>query len=95
VLLLLPVDVVVAGSGAFTSAPLGDSIVTAWVALSLAMATTLALWSAWLFLRGLEAATHMRLRRALVVGLGAAICLSVVVGTFAAAGNLAITGSTT
>jgi hypothetical protein len=92
ILLLLPVDIVVAGPGAFTTAPLADSIVIAWVALSAAVGTSLATWSAWLFVRGMEVATDLRPWRALVVALGAAMCLALVVSAFAWVGKFAIGG---
>jgi hypothetical protein len=90
ILLLVPVDVAVAGPAAFTTAPLADSIVTAWAALSVAVGASLATWSAWLFLRGVEVATGLRLGRAAVVTVGAATCLALVIGAFAWAGSLAI-----
>jgi hypothetical protein len=90
VLLLLPVDITVAGPAAFTAAPFRDSIVTAWAALSVAVGTALGAWSAWLFLRGMEVATNLRLRRAVVVTLGAALCISGVLGASVWAGTLVV-----
>jgi hypothetical protein len=94
VLVLLPVDIAVAGSGAFMPAPLGDAVVTAWVALSLAITTSLVLWAAWLFLRGLEAAAELHPGRALVVAFAAAACLAVAAGAFVVAGTIALGGPT-
>jgi hypothetical protein len=93
VLLLLPLDLVVAGAAAFTSAPVGDSIVTAWAALSLAAGVSLVFWSAWLFARGMEAGTGLWWGRALLVAVSAALCLTLGLVAFAWAGNLVISGA--
>ncbi|CAN5566205.1 hypothetical protein BH24ACT26_BH24ACT26_00860 [soil metagenome] len=64
VLLLLPLDLVLVGPSVFAIDPLSDSIATAWAALSIAVGVALAAWSLWLFLRGVEVASGLRLRRA-------------------------------
>jgi hypothetical protein len=93
VLLLVPLDLAVAGPPAFTAAPLGDSIAMAWAALSVAAGAALGVWSGWLFLRGMEVATNLRLRRAILVMLCAALCVSAILGTFAWAGTLVVSGA--
>jgi hypothetical protein len=93
VLLLVPVDLAIAGPPAFTAAPLGDSIAMAWAALSVAVGAALGGWSAWLFLRGMEVVTQLRLRRAVVVTLGAALCVFAILGAFAWAGTLVVSGA--
>ena len=93
VLLLVPMDLAVAGPPAFTAAPLGDSISMAWAALSVALGAALGVWSGWLFLRGMEVATNLRLRRAIIVAAGAALCVSALVGAFAWAGTLVVSGA--
>jgi hypothetical protein len=92
ILILVPVDLSVAGPAAFTIAPLADSVVTAWVALSSALATALGLWSAWLFLRGTEVATSLRWRVSVLVALGAGICVALITGACAWAGRVAVSG---
>jgi hypothetical protein len=67
-LLLLPLDLVLAGAGAFTTAELPGGLATAWLALSIALAVVLAAWSAYLVVRG----TQVVAGRAL---LGAAVSL--------------------
>lgn len=92
VLLLLPIDLTVTGPPALTTAPLQDSIVTAWAALSVAAGAALGAWSAWLFLRGMEVATNLRLRAAAIVTFGAALCIAAVLGASVWAGTVAVSG---
>lgn len=57
-LLLLPLDVLFVGGRVFTTEAIGDSVSTAWVALSTAASVSLGLWAAYVFARGTHAATR-------------------------------------
>ena len=56
---LLPLDLLIVGPGAFTTVPMSDSLATAWAALSVALGVAIALWSAFLFVRGVQVATEL------------------------------------
>ena len=51
-LLLLPLDLLVAGPGAFTTTRLEDPLGAAWAAFSIALGGAFAVWAAYLFVRG-------------------------------------------
>jgi hypothetical protein len=76
---LLPGDLVIVGPAAFTSDPLRDPVATMWAALSIALGLALVVWSAWIFVRGVEVATGLEWRRAIVMGLWGALCAGVLV----------------
>ncbi|MFN2490772.1 MAG: YIP1 family protein [Actinomycetota bacterium] len=88
VLVLLAPDLILAGPGVFTIDPLGDAIATAWAALSIAVGIALAVWSLWLFVRGVEVASGLRLRRAVPAVLAGAACFALLAGGLAMAGTL-------
>jgi hypothetical protein len=68
---LLPLDLVLVGPGAFTTDRLGDPLATAWAALSIALAAAFAVWSGYLFVRGIAiAAKAGGARTALAAALG-------------------------
>lgn len=84
-LLLLPLDLVFVGGRAFTTDAIGDSVSTAWVALSTAAALSLGVWAAYVFVRGTQAATRAGGGRtaavvALAVVLSAVLALLVLMG---------------
>ena len=93
VLALLPLDLVIVGRGTFGSDPLSDRIATAWAALSIALGLALLVWSAWLFLRGVEVASELRLGRALPAALAGGLCLVASIAGLAAVGTLAAPGT--
>jgi Yip1 domain len=74
--LLLPLDLLIVGPATFTTERLTDSVATAWAALSIALSAALALWSLWLFVRGVETASGMGTARALAGTLFAGLCLA-------------------
>jgi hypothetical protein len=80
VLALLPLDLMIVGRGVFSIDPLADPIATAWAATSIALGVALLAWSAWLFLRGVQVASSLRMRWALLASLGAAFCAAAPVG---------------
>ena len=92
-LILLPLDLLIAGPQTFTTEPMADSLATAWAALSISLQVTIALWSLLLFVSGVEVATGLgKFKAGLVVavaGLGLAlVCGSVVAPAAVAAGAL-------
>jgi hypothetical protein len=90
-ILLLPLDLLFVGGRAFTTGAIGDSVSTAWVALSTAAAVSLGAWAGYVFMRGTHAATRSAPgRTALVVALAAvtaaALAVLVLLGMSALAG---------
>ncbi|MDQ4024731.1 MAG: hypothetical protein M3217_04465 [Actinomycetota bacterium] len=76
---LLPLDVLFVGSRAFTTEAVGDSVSTAWVALSTAASVSLGIWAAYVFVRGTHAAARTAPpKTAAVVALGAAVAAAIV-----------------
>jgi hypothetical protein len=53
-LLLLPLDVLIVGPETFMSTRLTDPLATGWAAISIALAVSLAVWSTYLFARGIQ-----------------------------------------
>ena len=82
---LLPLDLILVGSSTFTTAPLDESLSTAWAALSIALAISLAVWSLYLFFRGVQVMSGLGTKKALIAVLVACACFLGVVGTFATA----------
>jgi hypothetical protein len=80
VVLLLPLDLAIVGTDSFTTAKLDDSLATAWAAFSIALGICIAIWSLFLFVRGLEVAGGIGAKRAMVGTVIAFLCLAVVVG---------------
>lgn len=54
--LLLPLDLLIIGTDAYTTASLEDPLSTAWAAFSIAIGISLTVWSLFLFIRGVEVA---------------------------------------
>jgi hypothetical protein len=79
VLVLFPIDLLVAGDSAFTDARPEDPVAAAWAALSLSLGVALALWSFGLLVRGFEISSDgIGFRRAALGALGAVICVAAV-----------------
>jgi len=55
-LVLLPLDLLIVGSETFTTTRLTDPLATGWAAISIALAVSLAVWSVYLFARGMQVA---------------------------------------
>ena len=83
--LLLPLDLILVGSDTFTTTPLDESLSTAWAALSIAVAVSLAVWSLYLFFRGSQVTSGLSTKRSLVLVAVAIACFVGVVGSFAGA----------
>jgi hypothetical protein len=88
VLVLLPLDLLLVGPGAYATDPLVDPVARAWAALSIALSVSAALWSLWLFLRGVQIAAGTRMRRAAAIALAAPLSTAPAVGVIAVAGAL-------
>ena len=57
-LILMPLDLLLVGREAFTASDTGDSVALAWMALSTALAVSLAVWSLFVFAKGTHVATR-------------------------------------
>lgn len=89
---LLPLDLLIVGTDTFTSERLDDSLATGWAALSIAFSVSLLVWSAFIFVRGVEVATSTPPLKAVAISFVAVVCLAAVVGG-SIAGALALGGS--
>jgi hypothetical protein len=79
-IVLLPLDLSIAGQASFTDARFADSLSAAWASLSIAVAVALALWSLYLFFRGTQVATGLGLGCVALMVLLAGVCLVGVCG---------------
>lgn len=57
---LLPLDLLLVGSETFTATKLTDPLETGWAALSIALSVSVAVWSGYLFYRGVQVAGDLR-----------------------------------
>lgn len=79
-LVLLPLDLLIVGTDSFTTRPLDESISTAWAAFSIAIAVSLAVWSLYIFIRGVQVIAGLNLRKSLIATAAAVGCFGVIVG---------------
>jgi hypothetical protein len=79
-IVLLPLDLSIAGPASFTDARFADSVSAAWASLSIALAVFLALWSLYLFVRGTKVATGMSMLGVAMLTVLAGVCLVAVSG---------------
>jgi hypothetical protein len=78
VIILLPLDLAIAGRAAFATDPLGDPVSTAWAAFSIALSGALAAWNVYLLARGTRVSLQIgSIRSAFVTGI-AMLLLAVV-----------------
>jgi hypothetical protein len=54
IFVLLPMDLAIVGPEAFTTTGLPDSVSTAWAAASIALSVAVAVWTVWLFFKGVQ-----------------------------------------
>ena len=87
--LLLPLDLLIVGTETYTSGSLEDPLATAWAAFSIAIGISLAVWSLYLFVRGIEVAGRISFWKAASAAAAAALCLVLVVGAPVVAGSIA------
>ncbi|HEX2196296.1 MAG TPA: hypothetical protein VHJ76_05155 [Actinomycetota bacterium] len=83
-LLLLPLDLLFVGDKAFTATDGGDTVALAWMALSTALAVSLAAWSLYVFVRGTHVATRAPAPQSAGVAALSLVSVAVVVAVFAA-----------
>jgi hypothetical protein len=81
---LLPLDLAIVGTDTFTTSSLADPLSTAWAAFSIALSVSLAVWSLFLLVRGMEVAAELSMVRAGAGAAAAALCLLLVVGVLMA-----------
>jgi hypothetical protein len=81
---LLPLDLAIAGRAAFATDPLGDSVSTAWAAFSIALSAALAAWNVYLLARGTRVSLQIGPIRSAVVTGGAVLILALVFLPFVA-----------
>lgn len=79
-LVFLPLDLVIVGPETFTSERLADPLATGWAALSIALSASLAVWSIFIFVRGVEVATSTPIGKAIAISFVALLCLATIVG---------------
>lgn len=91
-LVLIPLDLVIVGTDTFTSERLDDSLATGWAALSIALSASLAVWSIFIFVRGVEVATSTTIVKAIAISFVALLCLAAIVGG-SIAGAAALSGA--
>lgn len=72
--LLLPLDLLIIGTDAYTTTSLDDPLSTAWAAFSIAIAISLTVWSLFLFIRGTEVAGELGFWKAAAATGGALLC---------------------
>lgn len=78
VLPLLPLDLLLVGSETFTATKLTDPLETGWAALSIALSVSVAVWSGYLFYRGVQVAGELRAPVAVAAVALGVICAGVV-----------------
>lgn len=90
-MLLLPLDLIIVGTDTFTSEKLGDSLATGWAALSIALSLSLACWTIFIFVRGVQVAGSLSALKAIVATV-VGLSVLVVVAAAAVAGAAALGG---
>ena len=78
---LLPLDLLIVGAGAFTTDRLNETYRTVWAAFSISISLALVLWSLYLFARGIAVATEMDRSRVALTSLIAIVLISLVFAT--------------
>jgi len=87
--LLLPLDLLIVGTSAYSTGSLDDPLATAWAAFSIAIGISVAVWSLFLFVRGVEVAGGIGFWRSVTATVAAGLCLLLVVGAPVVAGSIA------
>ena len=86
---LLPLDLLIVGPDTFTSEKLVDPLSTGWAALSIAFSLSLAVWSLFIFVRGVEVAASVSFIKAVMISfVGVLVLAAIVAGSVAGAGAL-------
>jgi hypothetical protein len=79
---LLPLDVLIVGRKLFTSEQIPDTLPALWAALSVAFSVSIGAWSAYLFYRGVRAASGAPASKGVLAMAIAVGCLVLVAGGF-------------
>jgi hypothetical protein len=87
--LLLPLDLLIIGTDAYTTASLEDPLSTAWAAFSIAIGISLTVWSLFLFIRGVEVAGGVGFWRAVAATGAALLCWVALIGVLVLIGSTA------
>lgn len=88
VVVLLPLDLLIVGTSTYTGTSLEDPLATGWAAFSIAIGLSVAVWSLFLFIRGIEVAGGIGFWRAVVAAGTAVLCFAAVVGGLVVAGSM-------
>ena len=79
-LVLLPLDLLIIGTDAYSPSSLEDPLSTAWAAFSIAIGISLAVWSLFLFVKGLEVAAGIGFWKAVAAMSVASVFFVAVIG---------------
>ena len=88
VVVLLPLDLLIVGTDAYSTGSVNDPVSTAWAAFSIAIGISLAVWSLFLFVRGIEVAGGIGFWKAVAATGVALACFAAVVAAVVVAGSL-------
>ena len=78
-LLLVPADVLISGKATFTTVQIGGTVETAWTALSVGVALSLALWTFYLLGKGVRVASGLGAAEVVLSAVLALLCTTLVV----------------
>lgn len=87
-LVLLPLDLLIVGRDTFTTSRLADPLSTAWAAFSIAVGISLAVWSLFLAVKGVEVASSVNAWKAIGMVAAGLVCLVALVTIAGVAGSL-------
>ena len=88
VLILLPLDLLIVGTSTYTTGTLSDPLATAWSAFSIAIGMSVAVWSVFLFIRGIQVASGLGFWRSAAAAGVALLCFATLVAAVTVAGSL-------
>lgn len=86
--ILLPLDLLIVGTDTYTGGAMDDPLSTGWAAFSIAIGISVAVWSLFLFVRGVEVAGGIGFWRAAAATGAAILCFAAVVGGLVVAGSM-------
>ncbi len=86
--ILLPLDLLIVGTSTYTGGALEDPLATGWAAFSIAIGISVAVWSLFLFIRGVEVVGGIAFWRAVAATGAALFCFVALVGGLVVAGSM-------
>ncbi len=86
-LILLPLDLLLAGPAVFTADRPTDQVATAWAAVSIALGVSIAVWWGYLVFKGVQVVGSLAGGKAIWLAVAIIGCAAVVVGAFWTAGR--------